>query len=259
MKCRKCGHIQKRNAQCARPSRNKELSCDKCEERKRVKKKRNNKINKVINLIRDEINKRREHIKPEVEALKRIAVNHRYYNQCDRCSKHYFTNRSNSVHCDNCIDEIELEKTNRISNWKGKYIKCQECGKRFEMCSSRSKFCSPKCRDKNHYRTKDLKRRKRLQENGKVNYKITKKRLIEREGDRCKLCGEPVDFSDFYYNEDGHFIAGPEYPSIDHIIPVAKGGTHTWDNVQLVHKHCNSVKSDSSTLELEDNRVKISI
>lgn len=259
MKCRKCGHIQERNAQCARPSREKRVSCDKCEKIKRIAKERKNKINKFINLIENEINKRREHIKPEVEALKKIAANHRYYNKCDRCGKHYFTNRSNSIHCDKCIDQIELEKTNRISNWKGKYIKCKECGKRFEMRSSRSKFCSTKCRDKNYYRTKDLKRRKRLQENGKVNYRISKEKLIEKEGDNCKICGKPVNFDDCYYNEDGHFIAGPKYPSIDHIIPVAKGGTHTWDNVQLAHRYCNSTKRDESVFEIEENKLKISV
>jgi hypothetical protein len=259
MKCRKCGHIQKRNAQCARPSRKKKVLCDKCEEKRIETKNKKEKINKIINLIRDEVSNRREHIKPEVAALKRISKNHRYYGECDRCGRHYFTNRSNSVHCDRCIDKIELEKTNRISNWKGKYIKCKECGKRFEMRSSKSKFCSTKCSDKNYYRVKELRRRKKLQENGRVNYKISKRKLIEREGSKCKLCGEPVDFNDYHYKEEGYFIAGPKYPSIDHIIPVAKGGTHTWDNVQLAHRHCNSVKSDSSALELDNNRVKISI
>ena len=28
------------------------------------------------------------------------------------------------------------------------------------------------------------------------------------------------------------------------MIPIAKGGTHTWDNIQLAHRHCNSIKSD---------------
>ena len=44
--------------------------------------------------------------------------------------------------------------------------------------------------------------------------------------------------------EEGYFIAGNSYPSIDHIIPVSRGGTHTWDNVQLAHRYCNSIKSN---------------
>ena len=47
-----------------------------------------------------------------------------------------------------------------------------------------------------------------------------------------------------YYDDNNTFIAGNKYPSVDHMIPIAKGGTHTWDNVQLAHRYCNSIKSD---------------
>ena len=33
-----------------------------------------------------------------------------------------------------------------------------------------------------------------------------------------------------------------DYPSMDHIIPLVKGGYHTWDNVQLVCRGCNNKK-----------------
>lgn len=32
--------------------------------------------------------------------------------------------------------------------------------------------------------------------------------------------------------------------SIDHIRPLSKGGTHTWDNVQLAHLKCNIKKGN---------------
>ena len=41
------------------------------------------------------------------------------------------------------------------------------------------------------------------------------------------------------------FIAGNYYPSIDHVIPLSKGGIDTWNNVRLSHRICNSLKSDS--------------
>jgi len=31
----------------------------------------------------------------------------------------------------------------------------------------------------------------------------------------------------------------PGHASMDHILPLSKGGTHTWGNVQLVHLLCN--------------------
>lgn len=33
--------------------------------------------------------------------------------------------------------------------------------------------------------------------------------------------------------------------TVEHIIPLCKGGTHTWDNVAPAHAKCNFSKSDS--------------
>ncbi|MDT2396282.1 HNH endonuclease [Enterococcus avium] len=32
---------------------------------------------------------------------------------------------------------------------------------------------------------------------------------------------------------------------MDHVIPISKGGTHSWDNVRLAHRHCNAIKRDA--------------
>jgi hypothetical protein len=241
MKCKKCGHVQERNAQVIRSSGSDEIICDNCRKIKKEQKL----LNKIISLIKSEINKRREHIKPEVEALKRIVRNHRYYIKCQRCGENYFSNTSHSVHCDKCINELKEEKTKRRSEWEGKIIKCDECGKEFEMKRSNSRCCSTKCSKKYFYRKNNIDRHKKMKKNGKVNYRISKTKLIRKDNGICQLCGKPVDKNDYHRTDEGHFITGDNYPSIDHIIPVAKGGTHTWDNVQLAHFRCNSLKSDS--------------
>lgn len=53
----------------------------------------------------------------------------------------------------------------------------------------------------------------------------------------CGICGKPVDFSYRYPH--------PLSPTVDHIIPVSKGG-HPSDlaNLQLAHRCCNREKSD---------------
>jgi len=53
----------------------------------------------------------------------------------------------------------------------------------------------------------------------------------------CGICGKPVDFS--YTNPH------PLSPTVDHIIPVSKGG-HPSDisNLQLAHRCCNRQKAD---------------
>ena len=55
------------------------------------------------------------------------------------------------------------------------------------------------------------------------------------------------------------FISGNNYPSIDHVIPVSKGGTHTWDNVKLAHRHCNTMKSNDLAKPEDNGQLKLII
>lgn len=57
--------------------------------------------------------------------------------------------------------------------------------------------------------------------------------LLERDGNVCGICGGTV------IDE-----RGPRQPSVDHIIPLAKRGAHSIDNVQLAHLDCNLSKND---------------
>lgn len=53
----------------------------------------------------------------------------------------------------------------------------------------------------------------------------------------CGICGKPVDKSLKYPD--------PMSPTIDHIIPIARGGHPAdLDNLQLAHRCCNRAKSD---------------
>ena len=54
------------------------------------------------------------------------------------------------------------------------------------------------------------------------------------------MCGKMCDPNDHSWTEHH----GPMSPTIDHIIPMSKGGGHTWDNVQIAHAICNSRKRD---------------
>ncbi|WP_153301198.1 HNH endonuclease [Priestia flexa] len=75
-----------------------------------------------------------------------------------------------------------------------------------------------------------------MKQNGKIDWDISIERLMKRDKGICYLCNESVDIK-LDPNHD-------YYPSIEHVIPVAKGGTHSWDNVKLAHRKCNYLKSD---------------
>ncbi len=55
--------------------------------------------------------------------------------------------------------------------------------------------------------------------------------LFEMMGWTCYVCKEPVD----------RRLRFPNYmaATVEHVIPLCKGGTHTWDNVSMSHARCN--------------------
>ena len=72
---------------------------------------------------------------------------------------------------------------------------------------------------------------------------ITLKRVIEKYHGICQICGMKVNLDDV---ENGHIKR--MYPTVDHIKPLSKGGSHTWDNIQLAHMCCNAGKCDKEKI-----------
>lgn len=95
--------------------------------------------------------------------------------------------------------------------------------------------------------TKEARRREKIQ-SALVDKDITVMGLFKRDAGVCYLCGRRCNAEDYVMNGET-FIAGDWYPSIDHVIPLAKGGKHSWDNVRLAHRRCNSLKSDKIVSE----------
>lgn len=155
-------------------------------------------------------------------------------------------------HIPRCLNCERLQK--KLQREQSKRKVCAVCGKAFESMRCTAMYCSNKCKERGkanrhpdvtrerHRITKRL-REARATKNGRVDYSITLSGLIKRDGGVCKLCGQSVDESDYFFVGDT-FVAGNNYPSIDHITPLSKGGLHQWDNVQLAHRLCNSIKCD---------------
>ncbi len=56
---------------------------------------------------------------------------------------------------------------------------------------------------------------------------------------RCYLCGRVMHLRDILNSE--------HHAHLDHIVPLSKGGTHTWENVALTHGACNQKKGIKAT------------
>ena len=71
---------------------------------------------------------------------------------------------------------------------------------------------------------------------------ITIKKLFERDKGICYLCGGNCDWNSKHVSSNGTIVVDSYYPTIDHVIPLSKDGTHQWKNVRLAHFICNTAK-----------------
>lgn len=114
--------------------------------------------------------------------------------------------------------------------------KCRECSKQFTTTRKAQVYCDLDCSRKFRSRKRERERDKRIRENGPIDHDISIERLMIRDKGICYLCQERVDIDSHHNNN--------YYPSIDHVIPIIRGGTHTWENVRLAHRVCNSIKNN---------------
>lgn len=81
---------------------------------------------------------------------------------------------------------------------------------------------------------------------GKLSYRARKKMayvspvvpklIYDRDGYKCHICGKSIDMN--------ATAPSPLSPTIDHVIPLAAGGTHEPGNCKAAHFVCNSMKRD---------------
>ncbi|NLP33517.1 MAG: HNH endonuclease [Oligella ureolytica] len=159
----------------------------------------------------------------------------------------------------NDIIKITKEKEDK-EKWIKEHTKvCIECGNKFIAKNNNSKCCSSECGNKRQNRIKELKRRILISRNGKVNWNISLTKLIKRDNNTCHICGGKCDSEDYFISDEGYYIVGSNYPSIDHVLPVSKGGTHTWDNIKLAHHYCNTIKSNNEVYEESNGQFTLAI
>lgn len=157
-------------------------------------------------------------------------------------------------HCPICSGEItEKELKNRYKQYEVEkhfkaarrteqaYLKqCPVCGS-FFFDFDDIQFCSEECRTKHrkHYRNhyKSVREKKCRTEDSKD---ITLEAVWKRDKGRCWLCKCYVDLT-LDPNDE-------LYGSIEHVIPLSRGGKDRWENVALAHRRCNRIKGNRADI-----------
>lgn len=116
-------------------------------------------------------------------------------------------------------------------------IFCVECGTRFSPAKRTIVCCSEACSTQRNIRFDRL---------NTMTYRALKLDawsedvmpavVYERDAWICQLCHEPIDRVLKWPD--------PRSASVDHALPLSRGGLHSYANTQASHLHCNTSKQD---------------
>lgn len=117
---------------------------------------------------------------------------------------------------------------------------CSGCGSHYDKPYGKlglRKFCSSACKQKMEKRWSfEIKHRRRARKRAQDCEVFWRKEIFDRDFYFCMICGGKTDAL--------AKVPHPLAPTVDHILPIAKGGGHTRANTQTAHFICNSLKSD---------------
>lgn len=69
----------------------------------------------------------------------------------------------------------------------------------------------------------------------RINFDNELRNSVQKKSQCCAICGKPISDDEF---------------SIDHIIPISRGGNNSIDNLRPVHRRCNTIKDNMLDDEL---------
>jgi hypothetical protein len=171
------------------------------------------------------------------EAMRQIAARRR---DCINCGRAFACGSSQSRACSKACARA-LRGRAAIDNYKRTrrpnpgICRCKECGAMFEPVypSKHRAFCSPECMNAHGNRIGKAQRRARMRDAERE--PVDPIAVFDRDGWRCQLCGVAT-------SRRFRGTCQSNAPEMDHIVPLAVGGSHTYANVQCSCRQCNIAK-----------------
>lgn len=85
-------------------------------------------------------------------------------------------------------------------------------------------------------RKRGLRRKQKMRLLGTVKEPVCRWEVFKRDSWTCYICKRKVR------NISNH----PRMATLDHVIPISKGGSHTYSNIKTCCAECNCKKADNS-------------
>ena len=156
---------------------------------------------------------------------------------CGWCGEAFVRRSARGLFCSLLCVQRDARGVRRAQSELSSLVRdCVRCGAAYQHPRAHRAHCSDLCRE--------LDRKDRGAElfRGWIS-KAERVAIYERDAYTCMLCNEPVDLSADPQRSDWS-------PTLDHIIPRSKGGTHDADNLRTAHRWCNSIRGDRDDAEL---------
>lgn len=153
---------------------------------------------------------------------------------CEICDSRFVARQPSQRFCSDNCRRLEIQRPEAYEPRR-----CRECGEVFtpHRRGRQRIFCSKKCYKRNREHVYKSARRARLR--GARVELVNSTRVFERDGYRCQLCGHKT-----LKSKRGSYH--PKAPELDHIVPLAAGGEHSYRNTQCACRACNMAKSDGA-------------
>lgn len=120
------------------------------------------------------------------------------------------------------------------------YIRNQRS--KLEYAKQRRDAFTPEERVANSKRTRDARARWRARQHGvKVQEGQLREQVITRDGEICYICGKRLDVNKPRFD--------PEEVTLDHVISLTCGGSHSFDNLRVCCRRCNIKKGTQDKIK----------
>lgn len=156
-------------------------------------------------------------------------------NGCAYCGAKFNPSALHQKFCSvKCHDAAETARRVAENQARLSVVKCARCGAEFKQKTVGSRFCSRDCAEigRSSWR--------RAKTKGAEVEQIDPLAVFMRDGLRCQICGKKTPM---------HLRGTTRHnaPELDHRVPLSKGGSHTYSNLQCACRACNLVKGNRTS------------